>query len=197
MGLPPWAHAAAGAAGGLAATAALHPLDTLRTRRQSLNAPPTPLRALLGAPRVLYRGMGPSLAGAGLSWGAYLSLYDRLRRVEGLPPGAAAAAAGAGVALLTTPVWVVKTRVQLGGGGRGGGGGAAAVARHVWATEGWGGLYRGLGASLLLVTHGVVQMGAYEAVKGWLRPEGVAAAAAAGGGGGGGCPSATASSPRR
>ncbi|GAB0494186.1 hypothetical protein MMPV_005476 [Pyropia vietnamensis] len=178
MGLPPWAHALAGASGGVAATALLHPLDTLRTHRQSLTAisATAPLRTLLSSPATLYRGIGPSLAGGGLSWGAYLSLYAAMRRLDGgaLPAGAAAAAAGAGVALLTTPVWVVKTRVQLGGGMS-----ATAVARGVAATDGWRGFYRGLGANLLLVSHGVVQMAAYEAAKAWLTAAPPSAASAA------------------
>ena len=93
-----------------------------------------------------------------------------------LPPAAhlaAAAEAGAAVAVLTNPIWVAKTRLQLQR--RPGAAGAPADAarytglthalRSIVADEGVRGLYRGLGPSLALVSHGALQFTAYEALK--------------------------------
>ena len=133
----------------------------------------------------LYAGLSPALAGGTLAWGLYFACYNRAkaryarwRDVPGaeLPPAAhlaAAAEAGATVAVLTNPIWVAKTRLQLQR--RPGAAGAPADAarytgllhalRRIAADEGLRGLYRGLGPSLALVSHGALQFTAYEALK--------------------------------
>jgi len=203
---PPRAHALAGCAAGLVATLALQPLDVVKTRLQVQDgaARALPLyRGTLHALRTvaategaaaLYAGLGPALLGAGVSWGAYFAAYSGAKdrwaaRLGGgageLPPGAhlaAAAEAGAAVVLLTNPLWVVKTRMQLQARGRAAARavpagaraaapartryrGAVSALRSIVRDEGLAGLYRGLLPSLLLVSHGAVQFAVYEELK--------------------------------
>ncbi|GAB4819511.1 hypothetical protein N2152v2_006557 [Parachlorella kessleri] len=104
-----------------------------------------------------------------------------------------AAEAGALVCLLTNPIWVVKTRLQLQRGGTLAGQQAAAGAKlagsaltaaagvaaapggnyrgfvdaltQIARQEGVRGLYKGLLPSLLLVSHGAIQLAVYEELK--------------------------------
>jgi solute carrier family 25 folate transporter 32 len=131
----------------------------------------------------LYAGLSPALAGGTLAWGLYFACYNRAkaryarwRGVPGteLPPTAhlaAAAEAGAAVAVLTNPIWVAKTRLQLQRrptGAQADGArysGLLHALRRIAADEGLRCLYRGLGPSLALVSHGALQFTAYEALK--------------------------------
>jgi solute carrier family 25 folate transporter 32 len=131
----------------------------------------------------LYAGLSPALAGGTLAWGLYFACYNRAKaryaRWRGvaateLPATAhlaAAAEAGATVAVLTNPIWVAKTRLQLQRrptGAQADGArysGLLHALRRIAADEGLRGLYRGLGPSLALVSHGALQFTAYEALK--------------------------------
>ena len=134
----------------------------------------------------MYAGLSPALAGGTLAWGLYFACYNRAKAryarwgdVPGaeLPPAAhliAAAEAGAAVAVLTNPIWVAKTRLQLQRRQAAGSASAPDAARYsglvhalrsIAADEGLRGLYRGLGPSLALVSHGALQFTAYEALK--------------------------------
>ena len=77
--------------------------------------------------------------------------------------------AGAAVSLVTNPVWVVKTRLQLQdrmpSSGSRAYNGAIDCFRSIVREEGISGLYRGLLPSLLLVSHGAIQMAVYEKLK--------------------------------
>jgi solute carrier family 25 folate transporter 32 len=87
----------------------------------------------------------------------------------------AAAQAAALVALLTNPVWVAKTRLQLQRREPGGAPTPAGAQQRYSGLgdcllrtareEGLRGLYAGLGPSLALVSHGALQFGAYEALR--------------------------------
>ena len=77
--------------------------------------------------------------------------------------------AGAAVSLVTNPIWVVKTRLQLQDRMPGTSVkayvGAIDCFRSIVREEGISGLYRGLLPSLLLVSHGAIQMAVYEKLK--------------------------------
>ena len=98
-----------------------------------------------------------------------------------------AAEAGVAVTLLTNPIWVLKTRLQLQLGGgvdvnrmKGVEGlrtksrgslalqdrytGMSSAIRSIWRKEGVAGFYRGIWPSLMLVTQGSMQLMAYEAL---------------------------------
>lgn len=107
---------------------------------------------------------------------AYTRLKEGIREARGLVEGTplgpgwhlgAATSAGVFTCLLTNPIWLVKTRMQLqyddphavrykG---------VFDALRTIGREEGIRGLYRGLGPSLLGVSHGAFQFMAYEELK--------------------------------
>lgn len=67
---------------------------------------------------------------------------------------------------LTNPVWVLKTRMLSSDRAAPGAYPSMLVgARRLYAAEGWRGFYRGLGVSLVGVSHGAVQFAVYEPAK--------------------------------
>jgi len=142
--------------------------------------------------RGLYAGLWPNLFGNTVSWGLYMYAYNRCK--EDLEPRgvsgsllyvAAATFAGSFVTLCVHPVFTVKTRLMLQlqlNSSR-----AERLAsplmsqsatdnyRSTWNAvsrmlreEGVLSFYRGIGPSLLLVSHGTVQFLVYEHAKGQL-----------------------------
>ncbi|KAL8400488.1 hypothetical protein RB594_000760 [Gaeumannomyces avenae] len=133
----------------------------------------------------LYRGLTPNLVGNAASWASFFFLKSRCERAVVLLKGhddqeqqqqqqqltpadyfASSALAGAGVQVLTNPVWVLKTRMLSSD--RGSAGAYPSMregAARIWRGEGAAGFYRGLGISLLGVSHGAVQFAVYEPAK--------------------------------
>jgi solute carrier family 25 folate transporter 32 len=196
-----WQSAAAGGVAGLTTVVALHPLDIVRTRFQvhdGLRAAVPSYRhtfhALFTIGRVeglrgLYAGLVPAVFGSSLSWSLYFFLYsnikERNRRQfhrDALGPSLhllSAAEAGSIVAVLTNPVWVVKTRLQLQSPGHGARPpylGFSDACKRILREEGLRGLYKGLGPGLLLVSHGALQFMAYEEGRKFLISHRVRAA---------------------
>ena len=111
--------------------------------------------------------------------------YRRVHDLEHLPSHlhlASAAEAGLVVSLATNPIWVVKTRLQLqkktshGDAANAGVRGSTAVRPYrgfvdalgtIARNEGIAGLYKGLGPSVFLVSHGALQFAAYERLRAW------------------------------
>ncbi|KAK7456028.1 hypothetical protein Landi51_02272 [Colletotrichum acutatum] len=141
----------------------------------------------------LYRGLTPNLIGNASSWSAFFFFKSRVERAialwrAGYMPlssgsGAHArnltkeylttqdffvssALAGALTQVLTNPVWVLKTRMLSSD--RTAAGAYANMwtgARLLYRSEGLRGFYRGLGVSLIGVSHGAVQFAVYEPAK--------------------------------
>lgn len=153
----------------------------------------------------LYRGLSPNVVGNSASWGLYFLWYTMIKEHmtkahngEKLSPGQhllAASESGAITALMTNPIWVVKTRMFTTS--RSGlaantaepaiASEAAATAaastaqhqqaasyrglydglRHIWRYEGMRGMYKGAGLALFGVSNGAIQFVCYEELKRW------------------------------
>jgi len=184
----------AGAGAGLTSAVVTSPLDVIKTKLQApgkLQPGIVGYHGLTGTlariwreERVpgLFRGIGPSLLAYLPTWGIYFTVYDRVKEVtikkygeeRWLPHIISAMTAGASGTIVTSPLWVIKTRFM-----------AYNVRpdsniayRHTWdalhqivATEGFKGLYRGLIPSLFGVSHVAVQFPLYEQLKRLYRPQ--------------------------
>lgn len=138
---------------------------------RTLTSNPQPLASL-------YRGLTPNLVGNASSWACFFFFKSRFERMLAGWQGRAqpsagdyfvgSALAGATTTALTNPIWVLKTRmVSSDRGAKGAYPSMIAGARTIFKTEGLTGFYRGLGVSLLGVSHGAVQFAVYEPVKRW------------------------------
>jgi len=121
------------------------------------------------------------MIGNSSSWAMYFVFYGRAkekvanaRGLEGkdreklslFDYSLAAGASGALTALLTNPIWVIKTRMLSTA--RNTPGAYTSVREgfmSIKRTEGWRGFYRGLLPSLIGVSHGSIQFMTYEALK--------------------------------
>lgn len=123
----------------------------------------------------------PNMVGNSLSWGMYFLWYGNVKDLiasarglqgkekEKLPSSDyffAAGASGVLTAVVTNPIWVIKTRMlstarNTPGAYRSSLHGASELLK----TEGLRGFYRGLTPSLLGVSHGAIQFMAYENLK--------------------------------
>jgi solute carrier family 25 folate transporter 32 len=154
------------------------PLTTLSLLRTLTTSTPHPIRAL-------YRGLTPNLIGNASSWASFFFFKSRFERLlASLHSGpssrpspdlslltptdyfAASLLAGAATQFLTNPIWVLKTRIVSSDRGTAGAyQGMIEGARRLLRDEGLRGFYRGLGVSLLSVSHGAVQFAVYEPAK--------------------------------
>jgi solute carrier family 25 folate transporter 32 len=178
---PPYVHALAGISAGACSTTLLYPLDLVKVRFQAdtrLERMPGVLQAASKVVRkegvrALFNGLTPALLGSALSWGGFFYFYERFKPEEAGAVNHAVASiqSGACMVLLTNPVWLVKTRLQLQRSGqervmyRG----VGDAFRRIVKEEGWLALYRGILPALLLTSHGAVQFVVYEKLKS-LRP---------------------------
>jgi solute carrier family 25 folate transporter 32 len=204
-------------AGGFASTLLFYPIDTVRFRAMShdntgkrLHHDAQRYRGVLPALRLvvrhegaaaLFRGCPVALGGATASWGiyvyAYRTLQEAVQRATGQAPSfatdcAASTAASVFNAFVTTPIWHVKTRMQLedttaSAGAerryRGFARSLAAVAR----ADGTAGLWRGFSAQVLMSAANGVYFPVYQrllaAIRAARAPGGSAAPDAARGNG--------------
>lgn len=158
----------AGGLGGMAGVIAGHPLDTLRIHLQqpvgSSSTPPSAFNLIrrinaTGGPFAFFKGMGAPLASIPVQNAVTFQAYAQLSRMlscgnEADPPSyqkVAVAGLGAGFiqTSILTPVELVKIRLQLYSSTAQTQIGPFALARSILRTEGIGGLYRGLGITIL------------------------------------------------
>jgi len=197
---PQVSHALAGSGAGAIAATIVCPLDVLKTRLQVStlrvggDAYASTLQSLSAIARTeglvgLYRGLTPTIVALLPNWAVYFTVYEGLKEFMEPAPGAQTrgsswssphlrhmvSAAGAGVAtvLVTNPLWVVKTRLQVQHSEalrasmptRVPYSGAFSALRRVAAEEGARGLYSGLAPSLAGISHVVIQFPVYEQLK--------------------------------
>ncbi|KAK4979577.1 mitochondrial FAD carrier protein flx1 [Elasticomyces elasticus] len=116
------------------------------------------------------------MIGNSISWALYFLWYGKLKAtlqtyrggasLTSLDYFLASGTSGVLTAILTNPVWVIKTRMLSTG--RNVPGAYTSIAhgsRMIWQSEGLKGFYRGLLPSLFGVSHGAVQFMAYEQLK--------------------------------
>ncbi|XP_076955447.1 folate transporter 1, chloroplastic-like [Bidens hawaiensis] len=182
-----WENAVAGSVAGLATVTFSHPLDVVRTRFQVYDGRNPNLPNYKNTPhalftiarseglRGLYAGFLPAVLGSSISWGLYFYFYNsaKQRYMKNQDESSArihlasAAEAGGLVCLLTNPVWVVKTRLQLQNPQHHGRpySGLSDAFKTILKDEGWRALYKGLSPGLFLVAHGAIQFTAYEELR--------------------------------
>ena len=123
----------AGVVAGAASTAVLQPIDVVKVRYQVFTGTARSYSSVLSAVRTivstegvgaLYKGLSPAMLGSAMSWGLYMHFYEHAKaallagrasetRLSSLEHMGAAMSAGGAVALITTPIWMIKTRLQL------------------------------------------------------------------------------------
>ncbi|XP_059474945.1 peroxisomal membrane protein PMP34 [Neocloeon triangulifer] len=181
-------HAVAGATGSVVAMATFYPLDTVRSRlqleekRESKNTVEV-IKDLVNDEGffTLYRGMVPVLQSLCCSNFVYFYTFHGLKSMRTKPAQQnagrdlmLAALAGIVNVCVTTPLWVVNTRLKMKGiGAKSGSHGETEVPfnglidglKYIARTEGVLALWKGTMPSLLLVTNPSLQFMAYESIK--------------------------------
>ena len=184
----------AGAGAGAFPAILLYPLDFVKVRLEASQHKLTLLDCISCIIReegccAFYHGLMPSLVGASISWAVYFTLYANAKvRYLSLHVGGqgslpwvcnmmSSCEAGVLTTLLTNPIWLIKTRMQL----------HSSATKHahcevvcdqahshvgpldclvrVIREEGMFALWKGIVPALWLVSHGMVQMMLYEKLK--------------------------------
>jgi solute carrier family 25 (mitochondrial folate transporter), member 32 len=136
----------------------------------------------------LYRGLNVNLVGNSAGWALYFLLYDRAKRTiksyRGYAPSqeltsidylTASTASGMLSAVLTNPIWVVKTRMlSTAATDEGAYPGLYQGVRSILQKEGVRGCFHGLSPTLIGVSHGSLYFLAYEKLNTWRRKRNVA-----------------------
>lgn len=132
--------------------------------------------------RAFYRGLMPNMLGNSVSWALYFMWYGKIKDIiREMRPQLrstgrrdlnssdyfmASGAAGVITAVLTNPIWVIKTRMLSTA--RNAPGAYKSISHgtlEIYRVEGLRGFYRGLIPSLFGVSHGAIQFMAYEQLK--------------------------------
>ncbi|CAK9161474.1 unnamed protein product [Ilex paraguariensis] len=178
----------AGGFGGTAGIIAGYPLDTLRIRQQQPTSTDSAIRILRNVvssegPLALYRGMAAPLASVTFQNAMAFQIYAVLSRVFDTsvrttdPPsykGVALGGIGTGAiqSLMLSPVELIKIHLQLQKKTQANSlKGPVSVARSIYRTEGWRGIYRGFTITVLrdAPAHGLY-FWTYEYMREQLHP---------------------------
>lgn len=136
-----------------------------------------------GSYRALYRGLITNVVGNSTSWALYFYFYahtkDLFRNSHPTKPEQpltsldyflASGLAGVATAVLTNPIWVIKSRIlSTGANVPGAYTSMLHGIRTILRTEGPRGFWHGLIPSLFGISHGAVQFSAYEKLKDYRR----------------------------
>ncbi|GAA5970670.1 hypothetical protein JCM3765_005262 [Sporobolomyces pararoseus] len=182
--------ALSGVTAGLVSTICMQPLDLLKVQLQVSTSSKT--RSTLGqisdgfksivkqegGLRGLYRGIGPNLVGNASSWGLYFLWYtdfkkrlvngDESKKLNAGQHLLASASSGIVTAVLTNPLWVVKTRMYTTS--RTSPKAYTGVLNglyRLFKEEGFKGGSKGMTLALIGVSNGAVQFMTYEELKKW------------------------------
>lgn len=174
-------HALAGATGSIVGMSAFYPLDTIRSRLQvedTIKLKGSSWEMLLRLAKEegfdsLYRGLYPVLQSLSVSNFVYFYSFHALRKAisskSALQDLMFGIIAGSINVLLTSPLWVVNTRMKL---QKDIYPNIISGLRHIFMSEGIRGLWSGTLPSLLLVSNPAIQFMVYESVKRNLSQKG-------------------------
>ncbi|KAG0206323.1 hypothetical protein BGX28_002224 [Mortierella sp. GBA30] len=184
-------HTIAGAGAGLVTSVVTCPLDVVKTRlqNQGVVAAGRSYKGTAGTLtriwseegiRGLYRGLGPTIFGYLPTWAIYFTAYDYFKDLVARQTGhhesnlfvyiVAAMSAGATSTTITNPLWVIKTRFMTQN--------EHTPYRYnntlhafttIYRVEGLRGFYKGLGSSLMGISHVALQFPLYEKLRQWLK----------------------------
>ncbi|KAF9381604.1 hypothetical protein CPB97_007649 [Podila verticillata] len=186
-------HTIAGAGAGLVTSVVTCPLDVVKTRLQNQGVVSAKSKSYKGTAgtltriwseegiRGLYRGLGPTIFGYLPTWAIYFTAYDYFKDLVARQTGhhesnlfvyiVAAMSAGATSTTMTNPLWVIKTRFMTQN--------EHTPYRYkntldafttIYRVEGLRGFYKGLGSSLMGISHVALQFPLYEKLRIWLKP---------------------------
>lgn len=184
----------AGSIAGVVASTVLTPLEVVKTRLQSSHSSRLRLdKLLMNVVRTegvagLFRGVAMNVVGVGPARAVHFGAYNMFKTfgaerlgIHGVPQHMLAGAlASMTAASVTSPIWVIKTRMQLQTtpiGSRRAGieltatekaySGPISAAKTILRDEGFRGLFRGLSASYLGVGEAAIQFALYEFLRKW------------------------------
>lgn len=185
-------NALAGGLSGVSVSVVFAPLDVVRTRmmvqRKPINADASQFLGIFGMVRHMYRteglrslykGLGTTMIGYIPNWSIYFTAYEYAKDYFGqfeslgghsgvLSNLFSSVTAGAITSVATSPVWVVKTRMQTQVGNMGYSSTMNAF-KTIYQTEGLIAFYRGLMASMIGLVHLGIQFPLYEYLKVVMR----------------------------